>query len=180
MFVRNLALLAIFSPRPSLIALWPISMMAVSAAAFAWWQHRTPQAAPSLTLGSPFEIRNIASFGLLFVTIQLAASLSQRFFGSYGTIGVSILGGFVSSASTTAAAASLPTHGRISPSAAAISTVVASIASTVINIPIIYRETRDTRLLRTLLAVSAAIAVLGLAVLGAVEFISRRMSIPSF
>src|ERR1039458_4061608 len=91
MFVRNLALLTIFSLRAGLIAFWPILVMALSATGFAWWQNRTPGASPMLKIGSPFEIRSIANFGLIFVVIQIAGSLGQRFLGTYGTIGVSIL-----------------------------------------------------------------------------------------
>lgn len=175
MFVRNLTLLTIFSPSAGLIALWPILVMALSSTGFAWWQNRTPGVSPALRIGSPFEIRSIARFGLIFIIIQLAGSLGQRFLGTFGTIGVSILGGFVSSASTTAAAAALAMHGRISPGAAALSTVVTSIASTLVNVPIVYRETKDRRLIRILLLISVAITVLGLSVLGLVDLLGRRM-----
>lgn len=108
MFVRNLVVLAIFSPRAGLIALWPILAMALTSAGIAWRQNRGPQEAASLTIGSPVELRSIAGFGPVFVIIQVAGSLGQRFLGEYGTIGVSILGGLVSSASTTAVAATGP------------------------------------------------------------------------
>jgi uncharacterized membrane protein (DUF4010 family) len=176
MFVRNLALLSVFSPHAGLIALWPILVMALSATGFAWWQNRTPGESPSLKIASPFEVRSITGFGLLFVIIQVAGSLGQRFLGNYGTIGVGILGGFVSSASTTAAAASLAMHGRITPETAALSTVVTSIASTLVNLPIVYRATKDRRLIRILLLISVVITALGLSVLGLVGFLSHRFS----
>jgi uncharacterized membrane protein (DUF4010 family) len=169
MFVRNLVLLSIFSAPAGLIALWPILAMAGVAAAMGWrWRHAAIQG-PPLELGSPLELRKVASFGLLFLLIQTAGALGQRLLGSSGIIVVSLIGGLASSASSTAAAAALVAHARISPFEAATCTVLASIASMLVNLPIIYRQLRDRRLLRTLTFFSVGVALLGVAVLIAIR-----------
>jgi uncharacterized membrane protein (DUF4010 family) len=175
MFVRNLALLTIFSPAAGMIAFWPILIMAISAGVFAWRHNRGPDPPASLKIGSPFEIQSIAGFSLIFLIIQLSGAVGQRFLGTYGTISVSILGGFASSASTTAAAGSLARHGQITPGTAALSTVLTSIASTLVNLPIIYRQTRDRGLVRIRLLISVAITILGISVLAVVDLVATRL-----
>jgi hypothetical protein len=49
---------------------------------------------------------------------------------------------------------------------AAVSTVLASIASTLVNLPIVYRATRDRILVRNLFFISLLITMLGLISLG--------------
>jgi uncharacterized membrane protein (DUF4010 family) len=174
MFVRNLVLLAIFSPPAAAIGVWPIAAMALCAATIARFHRSVSDGATPVTIGSPVRIGNIARFGLLFIAIQAATSLGQKFLGNYGTIAISTLGGLASSASTTAAAASLARHGNITPDAAALATVLTSIASAAVNLPIIYRATGDSRLFRKLISFSALIATFGLIVLAVVEFILRQ------
>jgi uncharacterized membrane protein (DUF4010 family) len=169
MFVRNLVLLALFSPRAGLIALAPISVMALCTLAFVSWQERSEVTLPRLALGSPLSIRKTATFGALFLLIEAAGSLGQRFFGQSGTVVVSLLGGFVSSASSTAAA-SLSAHKQIGYSAAALATVLASIASAAANLPIVYRQTKDRRLMKALLIISALVTGLGLLALALVNW----------
>jgi uncharacterized membrane protein (DUF4010 family) len=166
MFVRNLALLLIFSPPAGFIAAMPIALMALSAAAFIWWQGRAPVDSSGLAIGSPISLRKLVSFGTIFVVIQVAGSLAQRLLGEYGAVIVSALGGLASSASSTAAVATLSKHGQIRPMIAAVSTVLASIASTLVNLPIVYRATRDRILVRNLFFISLLITMLGLISLG--------------
>ncbi|HEY4086411.1 MAG TPA: DUF4010 domain-containing protein [Bryobacteraceae bacterium] len=173
MFVRNLVLLAIFSPPAAAIAVWPIVAMALCAATIARMNRSSSEAGTSVAIGSPVRIKNIAQFGLLFVAIQVATSLGQKLLGSYGTVAISVLGGLASSASTTAAAASLARHGSIAPDAAALATVLTSIASAAVNLPILYRATGDSQLLRRLIGVSVLITTFGLIVLGVVEYAFR-------
>src|SRR5580692_8169654 len=141
MFVRNLALLLIFSPSAGLIAALPIAVMALIAGGFVWRQRHSRIDSTQLTIGSPISLRQLASFTAIFVTIQAASSLGQRFLGQYGAVLVSALGGLASSASSTAVAASLSRHGQIPPMIAAVCAVLASVASTLVNLPIVYRET---------------------------------------
>ncbi len=174
MFARNLVLLAIFSPSASLMALGPILAMACATALIAWREQQARTPAPALDLGSPLELKKVASFGLLFVFIQTAGSLGQKLLGSSGIIVVSLVGGLASSASSTAAAATLAAHRRIAPHEAAICTVATSIASMLANLPIVYRQFRDPQLIRKLTFISGGIALLGGAVLAGVAFFAPR------
>jgi len=74
MFVRNLALLLIFSPSAGLIASLPIVAMALIAAGFVWWQRHSPVNSSPLAFGSPISLRQLASFAAIFVSIQAASS----------------------------------------------------------------------------------------------------------
>ena len=170
MFVRNLVLLSIFSSAAGMVALWPILAMALVAAGMGWHWRKGAIAGQALELGSPLEIRKVASFGFLFILIQTAGTLGQRLLGSSGILVVSLIGGLASSASSTAAAAGLAAHGQINPFDAATCTVLASIASMIVNLPIIYRQLRDRRLLQTLTVLSVGVALLGLAVLVGMRF----------
>jgi uncharacterized membrane protein (DUF4010 family) len=174
MFVRNLLLLSIFSRAAGLLALGPILVMAGVSAAFVWWQRGDSSSTPALKLHSPLELRKVASFGLLFVGIQTAGTLGQRLLGSSGILLVSVAGGLASSASSTAAAATLASHGRLAPREAAICTVLTSIASMLSNLPIVYRQVRDRRLVTKLMLISFAIGAIGGAVL-LLEFVLFRM-----
>jgi uncharacterized membrane protein (DUF4010 family) len=161
MFARNLVLLAIFSLPAAMIALGPMVLMACTAAVIVWRQKGVTASSPSLHLGSPLKLQKVASFGLLFVFIQSLGSLGQRALGSSGIVVVSLIGGLASSASSTAAAATLAAHGRISPREAAICTVLTSIASMLANLPIVYRQFRNRRLIWELALLSGAIGLLG-------------------
>ena len=167
MFVRNLMLVSVFSPSAGLMALWPIAAMCVFTAAFVFRQRRELISAPAPQLSSPISIRKISGFGLFFLVIQSLSVLGQRFLGEAGSIVVSFLGGFVSSASATAAIGSLAAHHQVSASAAAASTVLTSVASATINLPIIYRATRGQGTFRRLVALSVVTTAIGLAILAA-------------
>ncbi len=174
MFARNLVLLAIFSLSAGLMAVGPMLAMAATAAIFIWWRKAVTAETPALHLGSPLELRKVASFGVLFVLIQTGGSLGQKLLGSSGVIGVSVIGGLASSASSTAAAGTLAAHGSISPREAAICTVLTSIASMLVNLPILYRQFRNRRLIWRLALLSGVIALLGGAAL-TLEFLWPRL-----
>jgi uncharacterized membrane protein (DUF4010 family) len=171
MFVRNLVLLAIFSPAAGFIAVWPILAMCLFTAAFTFRHRPRAVAPPQSGFSSPISVRRIASFGLFFLAIEASATMGQRWFGEAATIMVSFLGGFVSSASSTAAAGSLTAHRQISVRSAAICTILASTASTLVNLPIIYRTARRSGVLQRLIVVSVMTTAIGLAVLTAVLFL---------
>ena len=173
MFVRNLALLVIFSPPAGFIAAVPIGLMALSAGTFIWWERRVSVDSAGLAIGSPISLRQLVSFATIFVAIQVVGSLAQRLFGAYGVVIVSALGGLASSASSTAAVATLSKHSQIRPMIAAVSTVLASVASTLVNLPIVYRQTRDSLLVRNLLFISLLITLAGLISLGVLDALGR-------
>jgi len=174
MFVRNLVLLAIFDHAAGWIALWPILAMAVASAAIVVRQWRTSVTPTSLKLGSPLEPGKVARFGMLFLIIQVASTLGQRVLGGSGLVVVSLIGGLASSASSTAAVASLALHGRISPRQAATCAVAASIASMAVNPPIVYRQFRDAKMMRALIWISGLVCALGLAVLFSERFLTAK------
>src|SRR6202041_4174033 len=80
-------------------------------------------------------------------------------------LGVSLLGGLVSSASTTAAAANMVANGQLQPGLAGTGVVLASIASALINLPIVARGAKNPELTRRLVTLTVALTVLGIAVL---------------
>jgi uncharacterized membrane protein (DUF4010 family) len=166
MFVRNLIILVLFAPAAAPEALWPMLAMAAGAVYFAWRRReRTLRTAVELPLSSPVSLRKVFSFGLLFLLISAVGTVGARFLGKYGFLMVSLFGGLVSSASTTAAAANLSVHGRLSPPAAAVAAILASVASATVNLPVLYRQTRSKEETRTLSVLSFVLVLIGLAVL---------------
>lgn len=172
MFVRNLVILVAFSREAGAVAFWPILAMTLCAITFTLRKTEAPKSdVPEIGLSSPISIRKIATFSFFFMTIQAMGILGQRFFGESGAVLISFLGGFVSSASSTAAVGSLASHQGISPNAAAVATVLTSVASAIVNIPIIYRVTHDSSVVRTLVMISAAITLGGLGILGLIVWL---------
>lgn len=173
MFVRNLVLVAIFSPAASLLALGPILVMVGAAGGWMWRKPHSEAPAAELKLGSPLELKKVGSLGSLFIAIQVSATLGERLIGQAGIVIVSLFGGLVSSASATAAAAILASHGNIPAWEAALCTVLASIASMLSNIPIVHRQVHNRQLLARLSLSSAVIALAGGAVLAGEFFLGR-------
>jgi uncharacterized membrane protein (DUF4010 family) len=151
MFARNLILATIFSPRSLSATLMPLLAMTLVAGAWVWRDRRIEEPVPgTLTLSSPVSLAKVIWFGVLFISIQVAGTLLTRYFGSYGMLATGVFGGLVSSASTTAAAATMAMHGKISASLAGSTTVVTSLASAAVNLPIIWRTTRNRAVMRRL------------------------------
>lgn len=161
MFMRNLIILAIFAQAAAGKAWFPL--LAMAAVSFLWVIQPLRAArkaaaettgkddpllsggtAPLPNLGSPVSMETVLKFAGLFVAVQIAGTLAQRHLGSSGLQVVSVIGGLFSSASTTAAAADLAFHGKALPLQVAIAVVLASIASVVIDLPILrrYKEAR--------------------------------------
>jgi uncharacterized membrane protein (DUF4010 family) len=116
-------------------------------------------------LESPVSIAHVLNFAALFVLIQAISTLGERHLGKFAFLGVSILGGLVSSASTTAAAANMVAHGQLQPGLAGTGVVLASLSSALVNLPIIQRQARNPGLTRRLATLTIALAALGVAVL---------------
>jgi len=166
MFLRNLLILAIFAPAAVPIAAAPILAMTLIAAFFAWKKRElgTERVSP-LQVSSPVSLKYVVKFGGLFVMMEVIGTLGARFLGKYGFLALSLLGGMVSSASTTAAAATMAIHGKLSSDVAGVATVFASIASALVNLPLVERQTHDKGVTRTLTAISALLVAIGLVVL---------------
>jgi uncharacterized membrane protein (DUF4010 family) len=166
MFLRNLLILAIFAPAAVPIALWPILAMTAIAALFAWKKReRGTEAVAPLHVASPVSLKYVAKFGALFLIMQVLGTIGARYLGKYGFLALSLLGGMVSSASATSAAATMAIHGKLSPDIAGVATVFASITSALVNLPLVERQTHDKRVTRTLASISVIVVVIGLVVL---------------
>lgn len=170
MFVRNLAILLIFAPAVATVGLFPLLAMAIAAALVAWTGYRKSHAPEQqMAISSPVSLKRVFSMGAVFIVIQIASRLAERHTGRLGFLIVSFIGGIVSSASTTASAALMTSRGEVDPTLAATAVVLASVASALSNLPIIYQQTRNRALSRTVTAVSFAVVLLGLGVLGLVR-----------
>lgn len=170
MFLRNLVILAIFAPQAVSTAVLPLAAMSAVAAL---WIYRNRKYAGdmggviTLKLASPVSIRKVLSFGILFLAVQVVATLGQRFVGAAGFQIANFLGGLASSAGATAASANMAAHSRVTPQQAGVAAILASIASVAIDLPIIYRHPRTRPQFRplviaTLLLVLAGVLVLSL------------------
>jgi uncharacterized membrane protein (DUF4010 family) len=163
--VRNLAILAIFSPMVLPQASPALLGMALTAIPFVWWSWRTDKlVGGSLKLSSPLSLLRVIKFAALFVVMASAGTLGQRYFGNTGFLALSLLGGLVSSASTTATAAALTANGSVSLQIGAAAVVITSITSALVTIPVVYRLNPRSAL-GNLVAASAVTTVLGLVLL---------------
>ena len=166
MFVRNLVILAIFSPSAVGTAIGPLLAMTLGALILVRRSRQPSGATPSeIHLQSPLSLAHVLNFAGLFVLIQVLSTLGERHLGKFGFLGISLLGGLVSSASTTAAAANMVAHGQLQPGVAGSGVVLASLASALINLPIIQRQAKNSALSRRLTMFTIALTVLGIAVL---------------
>ena len=107
---------------------------------------------------------NIAS-ARLFLLIQIVSTLSDRYLGKIGFLGISVLGGLVSSASTSAAAANMVGLGETPAALAGYGVVLASVASALVNLPIIHRNAKNPSVSRRLAILTIVLSVVGLACL---------------
>jgi uncharacterized membrane protein (DUF4010 family) len=166
MFARNLIILALFAPAAVLSAAGP--MVAMTAAAL-FFVHRARAGADKTTtelhLESPVSVKRVLTFAGLFLFIQVISTLGERYLGKPGFLGISVLGGLVSSASTSAAAANMVGHGQVRAALAGQGVVLASVASALINLPIIHRTARNAALSRLLVMLTIALSAIGIAVL---------------
>jgi uncharacterized membrane protein (DUF4010 family) len=171
MFLRNLAILAIFAPRTLQAAIGPLVAMS-SAALVVLASNRTKEGnlGAELKLSSPISLTRVLWFGLLFVLMTVAGTLAERAAGDYGFMVVNGLSGFVSSASATAAAATMSAGGKISPALAGTAAVLASMASALINLPLIVKRSSRPVVAR-LAGITGLQVTVGLAVLALQHFV---------
>jgi len=167
MFFRNLVLLAIFARGAVLIAAPPIAAMTLVAAYWVYRDRRRIREMKgnvTLEVGSPVSLRKVGSFALLFIALQIVATLGQRSMGNAGFQLASALGGLFSSASTTAAAANMAAHGSVDASQAGTAVLLTSVASTVVNLPIVLRHPQAKPLARELVFSTVLQVAVGIAV----------------
>ena len=166
MAVRNAALLAILSAGVLVTALLPLVLMLAASLTLAWratGARVQDEAAPVVRLASPFSLQSALRFGLIFLVLQIMGTLGQRFLGTPGFYGVSIIAGLVSSASGVAAAATLASHGTVSFQVAGVGVVLNSLASTAVKLPLVARISHDRPLTARVAFALTAIMLLGFA-----------------
>lgn len=164
MFARNLIIATLFSPGSLSATLVPLLAMTLVAGVWVWRDRMIDdKITGTLTLTSPVSLGKVLWFGTLFIAIQIAGTLLTRSFGSYGMLATAVFGGLVSSASTTAAAATMAMHGRISPALAGSATVLTSLASAAVNLPILWRTTKNKGVVKR--ASLQMVSVIGIGVL---------------
>jgi uncharacterized membrane protein (DUF4010 family) len=171
MFARNLLIVALLSPSAVSAAAPPLVVMAVLALIFVRRERASSDGAPAeIHLESPVSLFRVLTFAGFFVLIQVISTLGQRYLGKIGFLGVSVIGGFVSSASTSAAAANMVGHGQMRPQVAGEGVVLASIASALMNLPIVRRSLKDQALSRRLVSLTGVLCVVGIAILVLQEY----------
>jgi uncharacterized membrane protein (DUF4010 family) len=165
MCVRNLVLFTIFAPAAADAAAPPLLAMAGAAGIISWllWGRNRSEIQPP-KLSSPVSLRRVLTFGLLFLALAAIGTLAQRYLGRLGFLAFSTLGGLVSSASTTASAASLATSGKVLPETAALAAILTSMASALVDLPLVYQQTRSWALTARLAAATWIAIVAGVAV----------------
>lgn len=172
MFARNLLILAVFSPSAVLTAAGPLLAMAIAALIFVRRARTDIGEAPAeIHLESPVSLKRVLNFAALFVLIQIVSTLGERYFGKLGFLGISVIGGLVSSASTSAAAANMVGHGQVHATLAGEGVVLASVASALINLPIIQRNAKNPILFRRLAVLTVTLSAIGIAVLVLQEYV---------
>jgi uncharacterized membrane protein (DUF4010 family) len=172
MFVRNLLILAILSPTAVMTAAGPLLAMSIVALVLVRRASKHDVVGSTdLHLELPVSLRRVLSFAGLFLLIQILSTLGQRYLGKVGFLGISVLGGLVSSASTSAAAANMVGHQQMRASLAAEGVVLASVASAVINLPILYRNVKNPALLKRLSIFTTIVAIVGIALLVMQEYL---------
>jgi len=154
MLARNLLLVTIFSPASITSTLLPLLAMSLVSALWIgrdiYNDNRNPEKTLKLQLDSPISLKKVLWFGMLFVLIAIGGTLLTKFFGSYGILATGVFGGLVSSASTTAAAATMASHGKISASVAGSVAIISSLASAVVSLPIVWKTIKDKTVVKKL------------------------------
>jgi uncharacterized membrane protein (DUF4010 family) len=171
MFARNLLILALFSPFAVRTAAGPLLAMAVVALIFVRSARRRVGDSPTeIHLESPISLKRVLNFALLFLIIQSVSTLGERYLGKFGFLAISALGGLISSASTSAAAANMVGHGQMQASLAGQGVVLASVASALINLPLIYRNAGNRTLSRRIAVLTLILVVIGISFLAFQEY----------
>jgi uncharacterized membrane protein (DUF4010 family) len=143
MLARNAFLLAVLAPGALRFGWLPCAVMAIALMAVAATAGKSEADTPTeetLKLTSPFSLQSTLKFGAVFLVLQLAGVAAQQALGSLGVYGTAFLGGLISSASAVGAVGGLATQGEVSLSVAGHSVVLASMASILVNLPLLRRS----------------------------------------
>ncbi len=109
------------------------------------WNYRQRDQAPAdnvpeLDFDLPFSLALALKYGVLFLFLHVFGGLTQREFGNAGFYLVSVIGGFLSSASAVAAAATLASQGHITATVAGNGAVLASFTSLMFSMSFVLRS----------------------------------------
>jgi uncharacterized membrane protein (DUF4010 family) len=176
MALRNGVLVAVIGAAALPWAVVPLGLTAIVAASAVFWRRGDGTEEPEeLELQSPFSVRAALQLGVIFVLLQITAGLAQRSFGDAGIIIVSIIGGFVSSATTTASTSALVARHTVTPELGGLAIALATSSSVISDVPFVHSGGKN-RWLTRLTAVGLAAATLvgaGAALLQAIVFTGR-------
>ncbi len=175
MLLRNGLILAIFDIRALTYGWLSVGVMLAASALLAARVHVHESETAPLAMRSPISLRHALTFGVVFVAITLAGQLAFRWLGQPGFLLVSLLGGLVSSASTSAAAGILAANGTLDPALAGYGVVLASMSSLAFHVPTARIAGLDRKDTRQLAVLSAIILAAGLAGLAAQAFFGGRL-----
>jgi uncharacterized membrane protein (DUF4010 family) len=173
MFIRNIAIVALFAPTALFTALGPLLAMAVVSVLLLTGK-RDEGTGKELPLSSPISLRRVLSYGILFLAIQVAGTLAERVFGNLGLIAATGISAIVSSASATAAVANLAANGTILPALAGTAVVVASMVSALSNLPMVFRRLSRPLLIKVAFSTTLQILV-GIAAMTLQRFLQFRL-----
>jgi uncharacterized membrane protein (DUF4010 family) len=165
MLVRNAVILGLLAPTALWSAAPTLVLMLVGAivTTLVGQEKADTRGAEIPKLSSPFSLTAALRFGLMFLVIQVAGTVAQRGTGQAGFYLVCLLGGLVSSAGAVASAANLSAAGQLPPAVAGNGAIIASIASTMIHLPLVIRIGRIPTLSRRVAVVLGVIILLGFA-----------------
>jgi uncharacterized membrane protein (DUF4010 family) len=86
---------------------------------------------------SPFSVRNVLGFGLLFAAVLAGGGLATAAFGDAGFVVAAALSGLVSSAGATTSAVVLYRGGAVAPETAVLAVTVATGASVLVKVGLV-------------------------------------------
>ena len=175
MLLRNGFILGVFA-LPALSYGWiGVGVMLAASLLLAARMNVADTETAPLEMRSPISLRHALTFGIVFVAIALASQLAYRWLGQPGFLLVAVIGGLVSSASTSAAAGTLAAGGLLAPALAGYGVVLASMASLVFHVPTAKFAGLNPTDTRRLAVLTAIILAFGLAGLAAQALLGRRL-----
>jgi uncharacterized membrane protein (DUF4010 family) len=169
MILRNLGIIGLLSPAALLTAGPPLAAMLAVWAILAIQSGRGARgseqsASPEVTLAAPFSLFGALRFGLIFLALQVGGTLAQRGLGQAGFYVVSAIGGFISSSGAVASAGALASQGAITPAVGGTGSVLATVTSALITLPLVARVAPQSGLARPVGLALGLMTVAGVAV----------------
>jgi uncharacterized membrane protein (DUF4010 family) len=166
MLFRNSLILAFLAWQALISAGIPMLSMLLVSVFFCWRSSKKENIAegrPELHLEQPFSLRAALKFGVIFLILHVAGTLAQKYLGTLGFYAVSVAGGMLSSASAVAAAGTAAANNAVPVSVAANAAILASVTSTLIDIPLVAKVANQRSLTFPLAWALAVIASAGFA-----------------